>query len=71
MSKNTEKGDGGAKGIRTPDLYTASVALSQLSYGPVRNIRPDFSGFFPGRLFFVIVDAGLDPDADIVIFAEV
>jgi hypothetical protein len=25
---------GGAKGDRTPDLYTASVALSQLSYGP-------------------------------------
>ncbi len=25
---------GGAKGIRTPDLNTASVALSQLSYGP-------------------------------------
>ena len=25
---------GGAKGDRTPDLYAASVALSQLSYGP-------------------------------------
>ncbi len=25
---------GGAKGIRTPDLNTASVALFQLSYGP-------------------------------------
>ena len=25
---------GGAKGDRTPDLNTASVALSQLSYGP-------------------------------------
>ena len=25
---------GGAEGDRTPDLYTASVALSQLSYGP-------------------------------------
>ena len=25
---------GGAEGNRTPDLYTASVALSQLSYGP-------------------------------------
>ena len=25
---------GGAKGDRTPDLYTASVALSQLSYSP-------------------------------------
>jgi hypothetical protein len=27
--------DGGAKGSRTPDLYTASVALYQLSYGPL------------------------------------
>ncbi len=26
--------NGGAEGDRTPDLYTASVALSQLSYGP-------------------------------------
>jgi hypothetical protein len=26
--------DGGAKGNRTPDLYNAIVALSQLSYGP-------------------------------------
>ena len=25
---------GGAKGVRTPDLDTASVALYQLSYGP-------------------------------------
>lgn len=28
------KGSGGAKGARTPDLHTASVALSQLSYSP-------------------------------------
>ncbi len=27
---------GGAKGVRTPDLDTASVALSQLSYGPMK-----------------------------------
>ena len=27
---------GGAKGDRTPDLMTASHALSQLSYGPTR-----------------------------------
>ena len=27
---------GGAKGDRTPDLVTASHALSQLSYGPTR-----------------------------------
>ena len=26
--------NGGAKEVRTPDLYTASVALYQLSYGP-------------------------------------
>lgn len=25
---------GGAEGSRTPDLYNAIVALSQLSYGP-------------------------------------
>ena len=30
MSKN-----GGAEGNRTPDLYNAIVALSQLSYGPI------------------------------------
>ncbi len=28
---------GGAKGDRTPDLMTASHALSQLSYGPLSN----------------------------------
>jgi hypothetical protein len=27
---------GGAEGARTPDLNTASVALSQLSYSPTR-----------------------------------
>ena len=27
---------GGAEGIRTPDLYSAIVALSQLSYSPAR-----------------------------------
>ena len=29
---------GGAKGDRTPDLYAASVALSQLSYGPTISV---------------------------------
>ena len=29
---------GGAEGNRTPDLYNAIVALSQLSYGPIRAI---------------------------------
>ena len=34
--------DGGAEGSRTPDLYNAIVALSQLSYGPiVRDGRAD------------------------------
>jgi hypothetical protein len=27
--------NGGAEGSRTPDLYNAIVALSQLSYGPM------------------------------------
>ena len=31
--------DGGAEGNRTPDLNTASVALSQLSYGPLERAR--------------------------------
>jgi hypothetical protein len=30
---------GGAEGIRTPDLYSAIVALSQLSYSPPRHLR--------------------------------
>ncbi len=34
------RGDGGAEGNRTPDLDSAIVALSQLSYGPIR-IGPD------------------------------
>jgi hypothetical protein len=29
-------GSGGGGGTRTPDLYSAIVALSQLSYAPVR-----------------------------------
>jgi hypothetical protein len=28
--------DGGAEGTRTPDLYSAIVALSHLSYSPPR-----------------------------------
>ena len=31
---NDPKKTGGAEGNRTPDLYNAIVALSQLSYGP-------------------------------------
>ena len=30
------KGSGGAEGDRTPGLYSAIVALSQLSYSPIR-----------------------------------
>ncbi len=29
---------GGAEGDRTPDLMTASHALSQLSYGPIKEV---------------------------------
>ncbi len=29
---------GGAEGARTPDLHTASVALSQLSYSPLPDV---------------------------------
>ena len=31
---------GGAKGDRTPDLYNAIVALSQLSYDPFNCCKP-------------------------------
>ena len=34
---------GGDKGVRTPDLVTASHALSQLSYAPVRWCARDYS----------------------------
>jgi hypothetical protein len=34
VNKKGERIIGGAKGDRTPDLMTASHALSQLSYGP-------------------------------------
>ncbi len=30
---------GGAEGARTPDLMTASHALSQLSYSPIWKLR--------------------------------
>ncbi len=32
---------GGAEGDRTPDLMTASHALSQLSYGPIKTFNFD------------------------------
>ncbi|EFO32866.1 yggt family protein [Roseibium sp. TrichSKD4] len=51
-----EKKNGGAKGNRTPDLFAASEALSQLSYGPVPLLKPawvsgaDGGGTYPCRL---------------------
>jgi hypothetical protein len=36
--------NGGAEGARTPDLNTASVALSQLSYGPTGTVQRIVSG---------------------------
>jgi hypothetical protein len=47
---------GGAKGDRTPDLMTASHALSQLSYGPTRFCRRPNMGQVVG---FVKYRAGL------------
>jgi hypothetical protein len=37
-------GSGGADRDRTGDLLLAKQALSQLSYGPVRNARPEGAG---------------------------
>ena len=44
--------DGGDEGDRTPDLLTASQALSQLSYAPVT--RQYYRGMFAGmqEIFF-------------------
>ena len=46
--------DGGDEGDRTPDLLTASQALSQLSYAPVT--RRYYRGMFAGMqgLFWVV-----------------
>ena len=46
--------DGGDEGDRTPDLLTASQALSQLSYAPVT--RQYYRGRFPlmQGLFWVV-----------------
>ena len=35
----TEKLDGGAEGIRTPDPHNAIVVLYQLSYDPIRSVK--------------------------------
>ena len=42
--RKSRRGGGGAEGNRTPDLYIANVALSQLSYGPFRSWPPFTSG---------------------------
>ena len=47
-----EKPDGGAEGVRTPDLLNAIQALYQLSYDPIRRARnlksqPRLSNFLP------------------------
>ena len=44
--------DGGAEGVRTPDLLNAIQALYQLSYDPIRRARnlksqPHLSNFLP------------------------
>ena len=47
---------GGAEGNRTPDLDVANVALSQLSYGPLRWIvvhRVFSKAFWTGFSFLV------------------
>src|SRR5215203_6888673 len=41
---------GGAEGIRTPDLRRAKAALSQLSYGPRRAWRSEFTAVAPRGL---------------------
>jgi hypothetical protein len=35
--RHTAKKDGGAEGVRTPDLLNAIQALYQLSYDPIRS----------------------------------
>jgi hypothetical protein len=39
----------GAKGARTPDLHAASVALSQLSYGPNIELYVSVKNYFTWR----------------------
>ncbi len=48
---------GGAKGDRTPDLYAASVALSQLSYGPT--ISVSIITFFPNYTNSLILEINI------------
>lgn len=42
---------GGDEGDRTPDLLTASQALSQLSYTPMLPETLDFAGFLSYSIF--------------------
>ena len=48
--------DGGDEGDRTPDLLTASQALSQLSYAPVtwRYYRGMFTGMQGGNFGLIV-----------------
>ena len=41
--RRRRESNGGAEGDRTPDLVTASHALSQLSYGPISRETPEES----------------------------
>lgn len=50
IKKINNKHDGGAEGTRTPDLLTASQALSQLSYSPTDSRQLSYKiGLFPSR----------------------
>ena len=57
----------GANGIRTRDLHAASVALSQLSYGPAASRVPQvllmLSGAMIGAVLLVYMALGVT-DAD-------
>lgn len=47
---------GGREGIRTPDPRVANAMLSQLSYTPIRGLRPHFRGFLLPRHAQVSLD---------------
>lgn len=50
IMKIRNKRDGGAEGTRTPDLLTASQALSQLSYSPTDSRQLSYKiRLFPSR----------------------
>ncbi len=47
MEELWRTGDGGAEGVRTPDLLNAIQALYQLSYDPIRS---GSEGIGPGQI---------------------